>query len=242
MKSFLLLFFALFLFSCEKSDSLDSSSGSSKSGSTASMIIYQGYMYVLDNDAIRVMTLADPKNPTIVTKLSIGPGNETLFAYKTHLFVGNNSGMKVVDITDPTHPILVVDIPQFQSHDPIVVRNDTAFQTRHWGEEDGSHGGTLLIYDVTEPSNPWQIGNLNLEFPLGLDYKDDILFVCNGRFGLDILSLKITDRPELINTITSVNVRDCIVLDNRLVCQSGSGLIIFDITAAEKPILLKKID
>ena len=237
---FLLFVLSLSWFSCSVDESaLDS--GSSQAGSTASMIIYNDYMYVLDNDFLRVLSLENPKNPQLVKKINIGENNETIFGYENHLYIGSSLGMRVVDITIPNDPKLISDIPQFISHDPIVIKNDTAFQTRRFGTEDSPQGGTLIVHDVQNPSNPFVISSINLPFPMGLDFKDNTLYVCNGPLGISLIDITDALHPIVIKQINEFNIRDCIVVGNRLVGQSSTGLIIFDISDGINPQFITEV-
>lgn len=243
MYKILLLIFLLGISSlhCSKdADAVDSGAGS-KSGSTASQLVYNGHMYVLDDGNLRVLSLADPAHPVEIASLSVDRGSETIYPYRENLILGASNGASIIDISNPAQPRVSGSLPQFFAHDPIVVKGDTAFQTRHWGTEDGAHQGNLHILNVANSSSPFEVTQLQLTFPLGLDYKGDFLYVCNGKFGLDVIDISQALLPKKIMTTQSVHMTDCIVRDDLLIVTGREGIAIYNLSNPASPVLVNII-
>ena len=239
------VFLAIGMVSCSKdSESIftGNNSGSGKAGSTATIITYNGFIYTVDNDHLRTLSLADPANPAEVSSIFLGEGIETIFAYEDHLYLGTRNGILLYDIKDGANPRFTGNSFHFPARDPVVVNGDFAYSTTNWGDENGSSGGSLSVISVLNKNNPITINTFNQEFPCGLGLSDDILYVCNGRYGINIFRTFPNGELEFLKNITTDPVYDCIPAGKLLICQTKTGIWLFNIEDNANPVFVQRIN
>jgi len=240
------LLVALTIVGCSKEsiglDSIGNASGNSKSGSTASMLTYGDYLYIIDNNRLRTLSLADPAHPAEVSNVEIPGTAETIFAYEQSLFIGTRTGVLIYDLKDASKPAYSGNSFHWPARDPVVVRGTIAYSTTRWGEEEKGGSGLLSILDVSNKSNPWTLESLDQPYPYGLGISGDYLYVCNGREGILVYSIIANGRLEFERNVPAEGVYDCIPSEELLVCQMKDGIAIYDITHGDKPVLIRKIN
>ena len=246
MKNLILFLFCAFaLISCDKdsSDFNSNISGSGTAGSTATIITYNGFIYTVDGNHLRTLSLANPAKPVEVSSIFLGEGIETIFAYEDHLYLGTRSGILLYNISNGAAPVFTGDsFRLLDGHDPVVVNGNYAYSTTKWGEENNNPSGNLEVIDVSNKNNPFVVNQFNQEFPGGLALSDHILYVCNGKFGLNIFSTGPNGQLEFIKNVNTEAIYDCIPTDDLLICQSKTGLILFNISDRDNPVFIQKVN
>ena len=137
---------------------------------------------------------------------------ETVFAAGDRLYIGARSGMHIMTIVDPNDPRHLGTYSHTTSCDPVIVRENIAYiTTRSNGRRCGGTQNLLHIVDVTNPSSLVLISQYKLVSPHGLSItNDDLLYVCDGRAGLKILSVS---NPHSIKEVNRISVRDGFAYD-----------------------------
>lgn len=239
------LILSLMLSSCDKDSSseyLGNSSGSGVSGSTATILTYKGFIYTVDNNYLRTLSLHDPSHPVEVSSIFLGEGIETIFAYEDHLYLGTRNGIQLYNISDGAKPVFTGNSFHFPARDPVVVDGVLAYSTTNWGSEDGNGGGTLSVISVVNKNNPITINQLNQEYPCGLGLSGDILYVCNARYGLNVYRTSSNGELNFIKNLPTDPVYDCIAYDKLLICQTKSGIWLFNIEDKANPVFVQRIN
>lgn len=245
MKNLILLLFCIAtIVSCNKDASFDSvSSGSGTAGSTATIITYNGFIYTVDDNHLRTLSLANPAKPVEVSSIFLGEGIETIFAYEDHLYLGTRSGILLYNISNGAAPVFTGNsFRLFDGHDPVVVSGNFAYSTTKWGEENSNPSGNLEVIDVSNKNNPFVVDQFNQEFPGGLALSGNILYVCNAKFGINVFDTHGNGQLEFLKNIDTEPIYDCIPNDNLLICQSKTGLILFNITDRSNPVFIQKVN
>lgn len=232
--------------SCEKEAAMaDSGNSSSQGGSLARFAISGNALYLVDDYGLKVMDITNPNSFEQKKSINLGWGIETIFPYKNRLFIGSQTGMYVYDITQPFDPKELGQAHHMRSCDPVVANDTIAFITLRGGNACGPATDGVYVYDVKE-------GFLNLKMlqlfklgtPYGLGLNGNILYVCRGFSGLEILNVSDPDNIRSVKNLAlkSKTVKDVIVDGNLLIVYTNKGISLYDITRADAPELITNIE
>jgi len=155
-------------------------------GSLARFMVYEDFLYAVDNYSLRMFTVSTPSNPSMVKEMYVGWNIETLFPYENKLFLGSTTGMYIYSLADPANPIFISQFRHASSCDPVVVNGDYAYVTLRAGNLCGDINSQLDVIDIKDLQNPVLLKEYPMEEPYGLGIDDNLLFVCDGPAGLKI--------------------------------------------------------
>jgi len=227
-----LLFIASFFVQCSIEGDAALPSNTGTSGSLAAMSIVGNFLYTLDNQSIKVFNLADPVEPVQTgNTIELDFGVETMFPYNGLLFIGSQTGMYIFDITIPSNPQLLAEHEHFFGCDPVVANDSIAFVTIRTLETCRGfvEFNRLEIVGVSDPTQPFDIDEFNLNSPAGLGLDGDHLFVTDGDAGIHIFDVSDPYNATIIGNIP-VNAFDVIPLDGLLIAVGAENLYQFDYT------------
>ncbi len=214
--SFLLLGFMFIQTACDKnsSDLSVSNSINGKNGSLTRFLVKDHYMYAIDFNLLKVFDISNNDNPILKGALKVGFGIETIFDYGSYLYMGASDGMYIIDITLPETPSLVKKVTHQISCDPIVVQNNIAYSTQRMGAACGSGNSrsALVVYDVSNPTEAYELNAISLSEPYGLAVEESWLFVCDaGKGGIIVYDTTNKKEPEEKGIIMIPDPRDIIL-------------------------------
>jgi hypothetical protein len=155
-------------------------------GSLARFMVYDEFLYTVDNYSLRMFTVTTPSNPSMVKEMYVGWNIETLFPYENKLFLGSTTGMYIYSLADPANPMYISEFRHASSCDPVVVSGDYAYVTLRAGNLCGDNNSQLDVIDIKDIKNPLLVKEYPMEEPYGLGVDDPLLFVCDGSAGLKI--------------------------------------------------------
>ncbi len=189
----LTLYIGLFvlLLGCESDgtfSSADSSSGTGQGGSMTRFAIQGNRMYVADQSSIKVFDITED-NFAQLTETKVGFGLETIFAKGEYLYLGSNDAMYIYSISNPDQPAFIFRYAHIVSCDPVVVQGDRAYVTMRGGTQCNSGDNALEIIDIKDPYNPQLIANYRMASPHGLAVDGQILFICEGEYGVRMFDI-----------------------------------------------------
>ena len=166
------------------SPSLSDANGGSRStsgvnGSMSRFALYKDYLYTVINDQMSIIDLSKNKPVKAAENIYIGWNVETLFSYKDNMFMGTPTGMLIYSVADPLNPEFVRSMWHVFGCDPVVVENDIAYVTIHSGNACGQTNNDLIIYDVSDVSDPRHIVTYAMTSPKGLGVDNGTLFLCD---------------------------------------------------------------
>jgi hypothetical protein len=206
------------------------SANSGTGGSMARFMVYDNYLYTVDNSSLRLFSIAAPSDPTMVKEMYVGWNIETLYPYENKLFLGSTTGMFIYNLQDPSNPEFISQFRHASSCDPVVVEGDYAYVTLRAGNLCGDSRSQLDVIDISDIQNPQQIADYTMEEPYGLAVDDTLLFVCDGSAGLKIYSAsdpRTIDQHKLAQ-YPNIQAFDAIPLGNTLVMIGTDGLYQYD--------------
>lgn len=232
MKKILIPFFSLIaavtlLTGCQQDSAALAPGGTGVGGSLARFAIIGNYLYTLDFNTLRTIDISAPKAPVLRHETAIGSGMETIFPLGELLFLGARAGMHIYRIDENGLPVFVSNYQHMRSCDPVVADDQYAYVTLWTGCGNVGATNTLGIYSIANIERPDLVYILSLEEPRGLGLDGDLLFVCNGKFGLNIYSLDNPERPDLINQIDNITAHDVIPLDGLLLVIGPEKIVQF---------------
>lgn len=228
----------LLVLGCEKGDSA-AAPASGKGGSTARMTIAGDYLYLVDHSTLQTFDISDPAQALLLSTQNVGWNIETIFPYRDKLFIGSQTGMYVFDNSNPKKPQLQGQAQHLRSCDPVVADEDYAYVTLR--SNNNGCGGTLNqlnIYDIrgTNVLYPKQVATLLMSEPHGLGLKDDILYVCMGKNGLNVIDVSDRTRPVSRKILSDgTDFIDVIPYEHVLIAYVQGGFVLYNITDPEDP-------
>ncbi len=164
--------------------------GTGLGGSFARFTILSDKLYIVDNTSLKVFDLAQPAQPQLAGSAEIGWGIETIFPYgEDKVFIGSTDGMYIYDLSNPLQPQYVAGLAHARACDPVYVYGDYAYVTLRNGSFCEGFTNQLDLIDITDLSHPRLVKSFPMDNPHGLAAKDDLLFLCEGTFGLKVFDL-----------------------------------------------------
>jgi hypothetical protein len=104
--------------------------------------------------------------------------------------------MYIYDISNPSQPVYISEFQHGTACDPVVVDGDYAYVTLRGGNGCGATESGLFVIDITDLTNPVLLSTYPMDEPYGLGFKDNMLFVCDGSYGLKVYDK--TNVPDLV--------------------------------------------
>jgi hypothetical protein len=243
-----LLAFALMLFALACSKDAASVDTTGKSGSITRFAVNNGFMYVLNSNEVLTYNMQDPNHPELVNTLTTDYGLETILVYDSSIYLGSTTSLYILDISNPGAPVIASKtshgIEFWGGCDPVAVKGSYAYSTIKIIVNRCGHASSqsaLLVYDVSDKTQPVVKGTYPLSMPNGLGYQGNYLFVCDE--GADKLEIFDVSDPLSLNELTDHAVSitdpvDLIVEGNKMIVSTKTDFQIYDLSAIP---VLKKI-
>jgi hypothetical protein len=236
---FWLVFPGLF-YTCGGSKEAVSPINSGIGGSMARFTVVGSYLYTVDYQNLKVFSLVDPSNPVFLRTVPVGFDIETLFPFKDRLFIGSKSAVYFYSIANPELPVKVSEAIEpsiIRRCDPVVAKDSVAFATLNVSGPCGGSQSLLVVYDIRNLEQPRKVEQQLLSQPYGLGYSDTVLYVCDHRDGLRIFNIRNAWSPNLKKTLLDGTYFDVFAYGNQLICWVEKGMVIYDISKPEEPVL-----
>lgn len=241
MKKLLLLMLSVVVLgACSKDFLSESAPDQGVSGSITRFAVNGNYMYVLNQNEVQTYDITDRTNPVLKHRLATDWGLETITFYDNSLFLGSTTALYILDITNPAVPVIQAKSDRlstvgFTGCDPVAVNGDYAYSTIKVIENICgviSAESALIVYDVSNKSNPKVLGTYPMNIPNGLGYKDNYLFVCDE--GSDLLVVYDITNPAALElapvTVPMTDPYDLIVDGQRMIVSTKTDFQIFDVS------------
>ncbi len=233
----LLLFSLLTFISCFQEPF---SSGETIVGSYARMLTIGDFLYIIDDQELSTLNISDDTNPSLVERINVGEGIETIFYNGNFLFIGSNRGLFIYSIANNGVPQLESMTPYEQwtevlPCDPVIATDNYAYVTLSAAgfEEAGNCSrfleiNELRIFNIEDVTNPIETTVLTLDEPKGLALDEDLLFVCEKKDGLLIFDISNPTEPVLIKHFPGFEAIDAIAYQGLLMVVNSQNVIQFD--------------
>ena len=246
MRLIILFLCSFLIISCSKdgasAENSNMASTTGKGGSLARFSISGNYLYLVDDNYLKVFLISNPQNSTLVNTVQLRFGIQTIYPYKDKLFIGAIDGMYIYSIANPASPTLFGEARHTRSCDPVVANDSTAFVTLRGNQPCGPVNDGLYIYNIANITSPVLLNTQLIPTPHGLSLQDSILYVCQKNNGMRIYNVSNPQSPILRKIMTGKVYEDVICYDNLLICYVSTGLAIYDISTLANPVLLSDVN
>ncbi len=212
-------------------------------GSMARFTINEQFLYTIDHSNMNVFNITDPENPTLDININIGWGIETIFPYRNNLFIGAQDGMHIYSLSTPSNPSYISTFSHVTSCDPVVVEGDYAYVTLRSGSECMGFTNQLDVLDIKDLTTPTLVKSYPMVNPHGLGISEDILFVCEGEFGLKIFNAEDKENIDenMLAHFSDLHAYDVIPYGKNLIMIGRDGLYQYNFEDIENIKLLSFI-
>jgi len=229
----MVLLLSLLAPSCTKNDTISNQNG--KSGSITKFAVVGNYLYSLNSSNLDVYDIRVPEQPLRVNTIAVAQVTETVFSYQGHLYIGAPDGVYIVDISVPDKPVVRGSETHWLGCDPVVVKDKIAYSTIRSGRQchRSKEVNRLLVINVADPANPYTIRELNMNYPGGLGYDGNTLFVCDGTEGVRVFDISIEGIPVPIGTIEGIDAMDLITDNGSLIVSTPNSFSFYDYSDRE---------
>lgn len=227
---------------CSDEAAIDTSGTSNTgiAGSLARFCISGNFLYALDFKDLSVIDISNPGNPVLTTKVAVGTEAETIFPLGNWLFLGTQTGMLIFQIGADGVPGFRSSYEHVRSCDPVVADGQYAYVTlRSNGcPVEGGLTDRLEVLDISNVAQPELIGSYGLNEPYGLGLRENILFVCDGSFGVKVFDVSDPTVPQLLAQINDIDARDVIALNGLILVIGPENIYEYDTSNPAQPQLL----
>ena len=213
-----------------ESSAAGASPGSGLGGSFARFAIYQDFLYVVDNWNMHVFDVNTLTEPAKLSTIELGWGIETIFPYNDKLFIGSNNGMQIFDNSVPEAPQFLSTFNHAQACDPVVAQGNYAYVTLRSGNLCFGITDQLDVIDISKIDQPVLVRTYPMDNPHGLSVDQDLLFLCEGEFGLKVFDIsdKQAIDDNLLTHLPNIPAYDVIAIDSHLIMVGAQGIYQFD--------------
>jgi hypothetical protein len=228
------------------------SSGSTKSGSYATILTISTNLYVVNKTHITTFDVSDPKNPVEINKQDVGFDIESLYHHMGLLIIGSANNMYIYRIGSKGIPMRESATTYNQTfgnevctNDPIVVKDNIAYVTLSTTQQQCrviSNINQLRLYNLQDINAPILLLTLNMSAPKGLGLGKNHLFVTDAIEGLVVFNLDNPLKPVKVKTFNGFEGFDLIVNEKILVVVAKNQLLQYDISDENNVKYLSKID
>jgi len=161
-------------------------------GSLARMAFCDRSLYVLGNSQLSTYSLTNSDELLNTNNTPMNWGQEALIRRGDFLYVASTSALEIYDIADCDVPTRLGTAPHRWARDPVAVEGNRAVLTTRWGNpddgnpDDGSSGGEIMVFDITDRTNPELLRRHAMTFPVGIAMHEGTVYVCDEVDGLRV--------------------------------------------------------
>ena len=227
--------------SCESDSGLNLQSGTGQAGSMTRFAIAGNHLYLLEGQYIKVFNIGAGAFSQLHEE-PVSPGIETIFATGNYLYLGANDGMYIYSTENPERPSFVFRYEHIVACDPVVVQGNRAYITTRGGNGCNRGMNALEIVDISDPYSPVLVKNYPMLSPHGLAVEGNILFVCEGEFGLKVFDITNENAITLTENKEDFFAYDVIARQGIATVTGSDGIFQFSYRAVPSSLtLLSKI-
>ena len=213
-------------------------------GSMASFMLVGDHLYILNDWLLKTYSIENAQLPVLTDSTNISWQGETLFAYNGNLFVGTTSGMLIYSLLNPASPSFLGSFSHINSCDPVVIQGNYAFSTLRSGNDCGNTVNRLDVINIENLMEPFLVKTTGMYNPHGLAYDEELLFVCEGEYGLRIFD---ASNPETTGDVEIAHFEgfhayDVIPFNGVLMLIGDDGLRQYDYSDPTNLVLLSTLE
>ena len=243
MKQYLtLILTAFFIFGCGGENSSPSSTDNSKyslSSSSVRFAFMGDTLYTIKDGEMTLYDVSEAQRAVLMTRVSVEKNVTTLFTNSNHLYIGSDDTLKVYDAQLPTLPKDIGTISFTQSCGNLLIQDDLLYLTLNSHcKEQANTLNELRIFSLKNPAKLEEITRVGMYEPTAIAIDKEKLFVCDGRAGLKLFDVNVSEVNQTINVKLErkdvefdVNCTQMLADDNILVVTTPNGVKEYDYSA-----------
>ncbi len=165
---------------------------------------------------------------------------------------GGVHGLQILNVSNPLNISAVFDegYDNGRSHSAIAKEGSYVYLSGYYYPED-IRTGRFSIYDISQQSNPVEVGNVNLpnEFTHDIFISTGYAYIANGGAGLQIINVANLEDPEIINSLNhSGDTRGIEIKSNiAYICvddevNDNGGIYLYDVYNPLSQVFVKKLE
>ncbi|MEO0468841.1 MAG: hypothetical protein AAF206_04405 [Bacteroidota bacterium] len=171
--------------------------GFSRAQGSMSCITMKGdYLYAINGEGLLSFRARITDLPVEFISGQPVPEVETIWEQGEYLYMGTKRGMFIYSLEDRSKPLYESFVPHIRARDPVVVQGDYAYVTTRAEQGIRRSRNELIINNVADVSNPFQVKRIPLSQPRGLSVKGKSLAVCEGTDGIRFFLLTDPGTPK----------------------------------------------
>jgi hypothetical protein len=219
------------------------SSATGVSGSYALMTIKDDYLYVIDNNRLKPISISNPTELQVSDDVYLSWNVETIFPHGDHLYMGTTTGMMIYNTIDPSQPQWQGSISHARACDPVVVQGNYAYVTVRSAGWCGGDINQLDVVNIADKSNPYLVESFEMNDPHGVGIDGNTLFVCDGDKGLKVFNAEDPSKAgdQLIKRFGNIDAVDIIPINGIAMVIAEDGLFQYDYSDPENLSLISSI-
>jgi hypothetical protein len=230
-----ILLFAFFLsISCDSEDASSNpmpnpnNNSTGQTGSLARFSIIQDFLFAIDQvdeweTKLKSFNIQRPEQPGELDTYRTEVVGETLFAQDNLLYMAGRNGMSIYQVMENGSLKLRSDVFHPTGCDPVVVKGSYAYVTIRGGFSCSGNLDELQVYDISDPSYPFQVYSYQLKGPKGLGIDGNRLIVCD-KDEVVVFDLEVPSKPIPYPNAIPLRANDVIVRSDRLIFTSELGI------------------
>ncbi|WP_053404442.1 hypothetical protein [Persicobacter sp. CCB-QB2] len=224
----LILCLGVWIAACNENSDMGPNSSTGINGSMAQFAISSDYLFMLNPPMGKLSSYTiHQDNGTLEFNKSknISREMETLFPTEDYLFIGTSTGVLIYDISAGNHLNKISEFDHIRSCDPVVVQFPYAYSTLRAGNACWNEVNQLDIINLEDIQRPTLVKTIPLENPHGLGIDNDLLFICEGNWGLKVFDISDPIDPVLLQSFQDIHAFDLIPHNQTLVIIGNDGIV-----------------
>ena len=219
--------------------------------------------YLAEAGGITVVSLADPRKPTVIGRLeglpstgldgtgNRGHGNPIVVAEDRAYFfgalVGPERSIWIADISDPRNPVALGSIRSRDHSVGLAIRDDLVYLA-NWGGGGARDYHGMEIYDASDATAPAALGSIRREawHALNVTVGASLAFVAAAGNGLRVVDVQSPEAPRLVGALdVGGQVTDVVVSEELAYLADGGDeavLHVVDVSDRSNPLLVASLD
>lgn len=200
-------------------------SNSGTGGSLARFTVADNRLYILNRNKLTTYNVSASRNPTQVGQTTLSTEAETIFPFGNYLLMGSPTGLYIYDrTTSPNQPVYVSQYNHLFSCDPVVAQGTIAYATLRSGTNCRNGQNALDVVDISDWKAPKLLRSYPMKNPHGLGIDGNLLFVCEGDFGLRVLNVADPKNAVEVQYFPNVAAYDVIPQSKVLIVTAKDGI------------------
>lgn len=194
----------------------------------------EGDIAIVQSYFLTGFDISRPEAPELRGHTRVSAGAERIIVRDGYAFLATSThGLQIFDVREPTSASYVHSVPAPGAPEDIVVMGEHAFVV------DETAG--FLVLDISDPLNPVELARESIPpsaTPRKLCLSGDFAYIAGG--GLSVVDLSEPLDPRLRGSVPVAEppfAYQAVTVDNHTYLGTSDGLMIFDITDPDHPLL-----